>query len=212
MKNLFIALSFVFIASCGTNTSIVNSWRDPDTTITSEQFKKILVVALVKDEATRRVTENRIASISPKFHSSYSFLNGTNLELTKEQKIKILHDENFDGVVTMRLVSVEKETNYVPGTNNSMYYGGMNGYGGYGGYGYGFNNWFGMYSTSYYDPGYYQESTNYLVETNIFSLNKNKLIWTGTSKSTNAADLGTTVNEIITEVINEMKRDGSLAK
>lgn len=34
-------------------------------TLSKEQFKKVLVVALAKDESTRRTTENRIASINP---------------------------------------------------------------------------------------------------------------------------------------------------
>lgn len=214
MKKFFIALSCIILASCGSNTSIVNSWRDPDTSITNEHFKKVLVVALVKDEATRRTTENRIVATNPIFRSSYSFLNGTNLQLTKEQKLKILKDENFDGVVTMRLVSKEKETTYVPGTNTSMYYGGMGGmYGGYGGmYGNGFGNWYGAYSPGFYTPGYYQENTYYLVETNIFSLTQNKLIWTGTTKSSNLTEIGLTVDSIIQTVIDEMKKDGSLAK
>lgn len=213
MKKFFIALSIVFLASCSSGTTIVSSWRDPDTTTAKEEFKKVLVVALVKDEATRRTTENRIASIGPKFHSSYALLNGTNLGLTKEQKLKILQDENYDGVVTMRLVDTQKETDYVPGTNTSMYYGGMGGmYGGM--YGYGFGNWYGMYSPMYYDPGYYQETTYYMVETNVFSLKANKLVWTGTTKSssTSSQDLGLLVDSIIATVMVEMKKDGFIPK
>ena len=217
MKKFLVALSVVFLASCGSSTSIVSSWRDPDTTYASESFKKVLVVALVKDEETRRVTENRITAIGPKFHSSYAILNGVNLQLTKDQKLKILKDEGYDGVVTMRLVSTEKEATYVPGTNTSVYYGGINGYyngGMYGNgiYGNGFGNWYGAYSTNYYDPGYYQETTYYMVETNIFSLNENKLIWTGTTKSSDLIDIGTTVQGIIETIIKEMKKDGSLPK
>ena len=90
----FIAMSLVFLASCSSGTAIVSSWKDPETTNANTEFKKILVVALVKNEATRRITENRIAAIGPKFHSSYAILNGTSLELSKEQKLKILKDEN----------------------------------------------------------------------------------------------------------------------
>lgn len=213
MKKFFIALSLLILASCGSGTTIVNSWRDPDTTTAKEEFKKIMVVALIKDEATRRIAENRITAIGPKFHSSYNLLNGNNLDLTKEQKIKILQDENYDAVVTMRLVDTTKETDYVPGTNTSIYYGGM-GYGGMYGYGYGFSNWYGTYSPVYYDPGYYQETTYYMVETNVFSLKANKLVWTGTTKSANTSsqDLGLLVDSIIATVMVEMKKDGFIAK
>lgn len=209
MKNYTILLITLVFLSCGSNTSIVSSWRDPQITVAQEQFKKVLVVVLVKDEATRRVAENRIASSNPIFKTSFQYMNGTTLNLTKEQQLKILQDENFDGVVTMRLVSKEKETNYVPGTYTGMYYGGFDGmYSGM--YGYGFGNWYGMYSPAFYDPGYYQETTLYMVETNIFSLKQNKLIWTGTTQSEYVTDVGQTVDAIMQAVVKEMRKDGSL--
>jgi len=209
MKKYIILLFTLFLISCSSNTSIVSSWRDPNITVAQEQFKKVLVVALVKDEATRRTAENRIAASNPIFKTSYQYMNGTTLHLNKEQQLKILQDENFDGVVTMRLVSKEKETTYVPGTYTGMYYGGFDGmYTGM--YGYGFGNWYGMYSPYFYDPGYYQETTSYMVETNIFSLKQNKLIWTGTTKSEYVTDVGQTVDAIMQAVVKEMRKDGSL--
>ena len=209
MKKYFILLAVIILSGCSSNTSIVNSWRDPKITVAQEHFKKVLVVVLVKDEASRRVAENRIAASNEIFKTSYQYLNETTSQLTKEQKLKILQDENFDGVITMRLVSTEKETNYVPGTYTGMYYGGFDGmYTNV--YGYGFGNWYGMYSPSFYDPGYYQETTSYMVETNIFSLKENKLIWTGTTKSDYVTDLGQTVDAIMQSVVAEMRKDGSL--
>lgn len=210
-KYLVLFVAVLALSGCGSNTSIVNSWRDPKITVAQEHFKKVLVVALVKDEASRRVTENRIAASNPIFKTSYQYLNETTKQLTQEQKLKILQDESFDGVVTMRLVSTDKETSYVPGTYTGMYYGGFDGmYTGM--YGYGFGNWYGMYSPNFYDPGYYQETTSYMVETNIFSLKENKLIWTGTTKSEYVTDLGQTVDAIMQAVVGEMKKDGSLPK
>lgn len=208
-RYLLIFVAFLAVSGCSTNTSIVNSWRDPKVTVAQEHFKKVLVVALVKDEASRRVTENRIAASNGIFKTSYQYLNETTKQLTQEQKLKILQDENFDGVITLRLVSTEKETNYVPGTYTGMYYGGFDGmYTGM--YGYGFGNWYGMYAPNFYDPGYYQETTAYMVETNVFSLKENKLIWTGTTKSDYVTDLGQTVDAIMQAVVKEMRKDGSL--
>ncbi|MFH6996757.1 hypothetical protein ACHRVZ_02430 [Flavobacterium sp. FlaQc-57] len=208
-KYLILFIAVLALSSCGSNTTIVNSWRDPNITVAQEHFKKVLVVALVKDEASRRTAENRIAASNPIFKTSYQYLNETTKQLTQEQKLKILQDENFDGVVTMRLVSKEKENNYVPGSYTGMYYGGFDGlYAGM--YGYGFGNWYGMYSPYFYDPGYYQETTSYMVETNVFSLKENKLIWTGTTKSEYVNDLGSTVDAIMEAVIKEMRKDGSL--
>ncbi len=208
-KYLILLIVILSLSSCGSNTTIVNSWRDPKITVAQEHFKKVLVVALVKDEASRRIAENRIAASNPIFKTSYQYLNETTKQLTQEQKLKILQDENFDGVVTMRLVSTEKETTYVPGSYTGMYYGGFDGLY-YGMYGYGFGNWYGMYSPAFYDPGYYQETTYYMVETNIFSLKENKLIWTGTTRSDYVTDVGQTVDAIMQAVVKEMRKDGSL--
>ncbi|KFF17096.1 hypothetical protein [Flavobacterium hydatis] len=207
MKRIFVVLTAILLYSCGTSSTIVSSWRDPKITISSENFKKVLVVALVKDEETRRITENRIAASSPIFHTSYQFLNQINNDLTNDQKLKILNDENFDGVVTMRLVSKEKQTDYVPGIDTSIYYGGYNGL-----YGGAFGGWYGMYATDFYSPGYYVENTFYIVETNVFSLKHNKLIWTGTTQSSDITDIGVTVDDIMRTIINEMKKDGTIPK
>jgi len=71
MKKYFILFVAVLaVSSCGSNTSIVNSWKDPKITVAQENFKKVLVVALLKDEASRRITENRIAASNPIFKTS----------------------------------------------------------------------------------------------------------------------------------------------
>ncbi|MCV9929135.1 hypothetical protein OIU83_15830 [Flavobacterium sp. LS1R49] len=207
MKRIFVVIIAALLYSCGTSSTIVSSWRDPKITISSENFKKVLIVALVKDEETRRITENRIASSSPIFHTSYQFLNQINNDLTNDQKLKILKDENYDGVITMRLVSKEKQTDYVPGTDTSIYYGDYNGI-----YAGAFGGWYGLYATDFYSPGYYVENTYYIVETNVFSLKENKLIWTGTTQSSDVTDIGVTVDDIMRTVVNEMKKDGTIPK
>lgn len=215
MRKLFITLICVTLASCGSNTSIVSSWKDPNATLSKENFKKVLVVALAKDESTRRATENRIASINPTvLNPSYNYLNQQNLDLTQEQKISIVQSEGFDGAITLRFIRADKQTEYVPGTAN--YYGGMGypgmGYGyvgGYGmGYGAGFGGWYGAYAPAYYTPGYYQENVYYYIETNIFDLKNNKLVWSATTKSLDVSDINTTVDEIMEACVQQMKADG----
>lgn len=215
MRKFFIALICVTLASCGSNTSIVSSWKDPNASLSKENFKKVLVVALAKDESTRRATENRIASINPTvLNPSYNYLNQQNLDLTQEQKISIVQSEGFDGAITLRFIRADKQTEYVPGTSN--YYGGMGypgmGYGyvgGYGmGYGAGFGGWYGAYAPAYYTPGYYQENVYYYIETNIFDLKNNKLVWSATTKSLDVSDINTTVDEIMEACVQQMKADG----
>jgi hypothetical protein len=104
----------------------------------------------------------------------------------------------FTHVLVMRLADMEKETSYVPGTTTG-YYGGYGRYYGYGA---------GLYST----PGYYTTDKNYFIETTIYSVNPNKLLWTGTTKTVNPSKLDKTVNEIADVVTTKMKEDGFLKK
>lgn len=208
MKKILGFIAFSFLLSCSSsNTTIVNSWRDPNTSLASEQFKKVLVVALLKDDVTRRVVETKFQEFNPGFKPSYNFLHQGNKDMTQEMLIKLLNLEKFDGVVTLRLVDTRVETDYVAGMNTSLYYG--NPY--YNSYGTMFGGWYGYYSPYYYDPGYYIENTYYFIETNIFSLKNNNLIWSGTTKSTNVpGHIDETAGNIINEIVTQMRKDGSL--
>src|SRR6187200_1956814 len=61
MKNL-TALLFVIIClvSCGPSTKIEKTWREPGATVTPGPQNKVLVIAMVKDETSRRVIEDEL--------------------------------------------------------------------------------------------------------------------------------------------------------
>jgi hypothetical protein len=199
MKNLILSIFVTAgLFSCGPSTQIVKSWSDPAAVVQKDPLNKILIIALVKDEASRRVIEDQMAKrIQSTSVVSYSFLVPEILTKANEayltQKLK---EGNYTHVLLMRLGNVETETSYVPGTT-SVYYGG---YGRYYGYG-----------ASYYsNPGYYTTDKNYFVETTVFSVNPDKLLWTGTTKTINPKNVEKTVNEIADVVAAKMKSDGFL--
>jgi hypothetical protein len=98
-----------------------------------------------------------------------------------------LKKDGFDGVVVMRLADVDKSTSYVPGTT-------------YGGW-YGYRGWYGS-------PGYYQEDKTYYVETNFYSLQSNKLLWSGTTSSLNPSKLDNTIDQIIAALKEQLQKQG----
>ncbi len=211
MKKIIGLFLFTILMGCSSsNTTIVNSWREPTTSIASEQFKKVLVVALLKDDITRRVVETKFEEFNPGFKPSYNFLHIGSKDMTQDMLVKLLKLENFDGVVTLRLVDTQKETDYVAGMNTSIYYNTPY-YGAYGAYGGVFGGWYNYYSPYYYDTGYYVENTYYFIETNIFSLKEDKLIWSGTTKSYNVAEhIDETATNVIDAIVKQMQKDGSL--
>jgi len=173
---------------------------EPGASVTASAPNKVLVIAMVKDETSRRVIEDHLVKrVSGTGVASYTLVSTDMLKEASDEALKkILTDGKFTHIILMRLADVEKETSYVPGTTTS-YYGGYGRYYGYGA---------GMYST----PGYYTTDKNYFVETTVYSINPDKLLWTGTTKTVNPSKVEKTVNDIADVVAEKMKKDGFLKK
>ena len=197
---VFILASIVITAmtGCGPSTKIEKSWREPTASITKSTAGKTLVMALVKDETSRRVIEDALVKrIGAEAVASYVAYPSETLKTIGAEKFnELLSQEKYKHVVLMRLADVEKETSYVPGTTTGFY----GGYGRYYGYGY------GMYST----PGYYTTDKNYFVETTVYSVTPDKLLWTGTTKTVNPSKIEKTVNDIADVVAEKMRSDNFL--
>lgn len=200
MKRLLAILVLGSFMSCSPSTQIEKSWRDPAETLSQSAPNTILAIALVKDETSRRVVEdNMVKHLNNKARTSYNLIPQETLKAANEADlVKILTDGGYTHVVMMRLADVEKETSYVPGTTTGFY----GGYGRYYGYG------AGMYSS----PGYYTTDKNYFVETAVYSVNPNKLMWTGTTKTVNPTKMYKAVDDIAAVVIEKMKKEGFLVK
>ena len=201
MRNLILSLIVITaLVSCGPSTKIEKAWMEPGATVTTSAPNKTLVIAMVKDETSRRVIEDQLVKrISGTSVASYTLVSTDMLKEASEESLKkIVTDGKFTHILLMRLADVEKETSYVPGTTTSFY----GGYGRYYGYG------AGMYSS----PGYYTTDKNYFVETTVYSINPDKLIWTGTTKTVNPSKLNKAVNDIADVVAEKMTKDGFLKK
>ncbi len=208
MKNkLFLAaLAISLFTACGPSTKITKVWTDPSlNAATVKPFQKVLVIAQLKDDSSRRIAEDKIVASSSKgnFVASYTYLK----ESQQDQKLVVadLLKDGIDGIILMRLTDIEKSTDYVQGTS---YYGGWGYgggfYGGYGGWGYG--------GSMYTSPGYYEENKTYYVETNIYDVKSNKLLWSGTTSTMNPTKINETLDEIIAVIKTELSNKGLIVK
>jgi hypothetical protein len=162
-------------------------------------MKKVWVMCLVQNESTRRSAENELAKRRPGvFFPTYERYPS---ELMKDHADAIndgISKSGYDGIVIMRLVSKGQATSYVPGTAPS-YYGGWYGY-------------YGYASMGYYDPGYYRTDEFYNVETNVYSIKENKLLWTGMTETVNPGSVPTAIREIATAINQQMRKEGFLVE
>jgi hypothetical protein len=197
MELRYGVLTAVLLAGCATgSTQVVSSWKDP--TAGSTRFKKVLTVCACKDEGTRRTVEDRLAAAIKGSEPSYSVLSDAQLG-NRERTTAALREGGFDGVVMVRLVSVDKSSTYVPGSTYVVpvgyhtMYGGW-GYGGYAAYG------------TVYDPGYVREDQLVNIDTNIYSVANEKLLWASRSQTSNPSSINQIVDEVIAETAKEMRR------
>src|SRR5688572_20909216 len=91
---------------------------------------------------------------------------------------------NVDGVVAVRPVSADTRQTYTPSTWTSPSYGTFWGY-----YGYGWG--------AVYVPGSVQRETVVVVETTIYSVPRNQLLWAAVSETKNPRDLPAFVEELV---------------
>lgn len=204
MKNkyyILFAFLIVLTTSCS-STQITSSWRDPDKQIHAGDWKKVLVVALLRNETNRRRAEDEMVKyLHGKGITSYSYL-GENFNPKNEEALRNkIKDEGFDAAITMRLIDVEKEKVYTPEQHYMypMYY----------------RNYSHYYyrSWSYYStPGYYTITKKFIIETVIYSIPDDQIIWSGITETYDPAGVEKLTDEIAYAIHKKMLEEGFIEK
>ncbi len=199
MAKFLIPFILLFL-SCS-STKITRSWREPNKEVSIDKLNKVLVIALLKDETGRREAEDKmIRYLKGKGVVSYNYLDSkmssTNEDAIRE-KIKV---DGFDGAITMRLLSVEKEKEFIPGmvTPNTI----NNNH---------FSNYFLGILPYYSNMGGYLTTDTYMVETNVFSIKEDKIIWTGLTETSDPEGVDKMVKEITKVVYKKMRSEGFIS-
>jgi len=196
---LFLVFVVASLTACAT-TSFTSSWKAPDAQpMGSLAGQKVVAVAMTKNQAVRRSAEDTLVSVLNANGSqgipSYSILG----DETDEAKAKAaIEKSGAVAVVVMRPVAQEKEISSTPSMYMGPRYGGY--WGGYYGYGWG-GAWGGTEIRT---------DTIVVVETLVYSLKQNKLVWAGQSKTTNPSKVDAFVKEVAAGAGKEMKKAGLL--
>ena len=186
-RNLYsLSVLIVLLVACEPSTKIEKTWTDPSFTPASvSNYKKVLVMGLLNDESTRRIAEDKMVATFKNITAVQSYLYLRPADTVRNAVEAKLKQDGFDGVVVMRLTNVDKNEYYVPGTT----YGGWYGY---------------RYATG----GYYQQDKTYYIETNFYSLQQGKLLWSGTTSSLNPSKLDRGLDEMINTLKQQLQKQG----
>jgi hypothetical protein len=102
---------------------------------------------------------------------------------------------DVEGVVALRPVSADRRTSYTPSMWTNTYYSSFWGY-----YNYGWS--------AVYVPGSKQQETIVTVETTIYNVPRNELLWAAVTETRNPKDLRGFIEELVKESVKQMQKQG----
>jgi hypothetical protein len=200
-RTALAAVLLPFVA-CAT-TTFVSTWKAPDAQpVGPLKGKKVVAFVETKNAASRRAAEDALAREISRAGADgvpgYTLVDDSQVG-DEAQARAAVEKAGAVGVVVMRPVAKDKAITATPGVYTGPMYGPY--WGGYYGYG-----WGGAWAMG---PDI-RTDTIITVETLVYSLSQNKLIWAGQSKTTNPSNVDDFVRELAVGAANEMKKAGLL--
>ena len=200
--------AFILIFAGCTTSKITSSWKSEDAL--SQHYKKILVLGLIR-ENDRTMQENMENHLAGDLHN-LGFSAVTSLDeygpkafenMNEEEALGKLKNSGIDAVVTIVLLSKEKERRYLPG---ELYYSP---------YGYYYSRFWGYRGVLYhriYEPAYYTMDTKYFWETNLYEMTSQKLLYSVQTQSFDPVNTASLAHEYGKMIVNDMIRKKVLAQ
>jgi hypothetical protein len=182
--------------ACYHSTQLAATWRDPGARPLN--FQKGVAVFVTKDEAMRRTVEDKLAAKFQNVIPSYRILPAIDSTISRAEVTSQLREAGYDGVIMMRVADVTIAPVYVPG---SYWYDRP----------YGFNYYWGYAWATPFDPGYVTENRIVTIETQIYSLPDDRLVFAARSETTNPRSARRLTDSVIRHIRDRLHKDGLIA-
>jgi len=189
-------ISFAFlIISCTGGTELTQ--KQVDDAYKGKPVSDILVIAITGNEHNRRSFEKKfvaqLKSVGVDAISSEEAIPmPADLELKKETILNAVNQYENDAVIITHLIGKEEKDIYTRGGSAHRGY-------------------YGFYRSRYSDPGYSSTSTTVRLETNLYDVKTEKLIWSGQSKTWSKDSKDQIINDVIKAVINNLQKNKLIA-
>lgn len=186
----------------------MGSWKSPE--IEAQHYRRVVVAALTDNVLARQEVENdlqaqlqlrgiQVTRSIDLFPPSAASKAGPDVNMLLER----IKTDGHDAILTAALVDEQTETRYVPGNmgyrpmTRFMWYGSFRGY---------YTYWY----PTLYDPGYYTEDKVYYLETNLYDVNSDRLVWSAQSKSYSPRNLRKAASQFAEVTVQKMTEDNVL--
>jgi hypothetical protein len=205
-QRILLLLSLTGITfGCSTSTQLRKSWSDPSlANSTVKPFNKVLVIVKAKTDMAKKAAEDQLVAQLKKGKAiqSYTYLSPS--DTSQNELVEKLIKDGFDGVIMMHVKAVVQTQTTNPGTSYSSWYGYSTPYG----YGYGYAVSLGPSDSNAPSTVDVNSSKDYIIETNIYSLESKKLLWSGITASMSAKKIDPAMKGIVDTIRKELKKKG----
>lgn len=202
-----LSLLVLFFCSC-TSSKITHSWKSAN--VPYKKYNKILVVGINggNDIGNKERMESEIVTDLKGIgydavSSIQAFGPKTFRNMDEDAVISKFQGTGFDAIITIVLLSKEKEKYYVPA---QIYYSPYTMY---------HRHFWGYYNTMYariYTPGYYVTDKRYFWESNLYDLNTKDLVYSVQTESYNPSSSASLAHEYGELIVNDMMKNNVLQK
>jgi len=195
-KAALLAAVAVTLSACA-STSLQSTWKDPAAAPLNLKGKKVVALVVTDEEALRYTAEDEAAREITAHGGvgvpAYTLLPQAQIR-NKERARAIFEKEGIEAVVVVRPVAKEKELSgsFSSNPGYSSFWGPAFWGGGFGG------------------DGYLRTDTILIVETLVYSLQQNQLVWASQSQTMNPTQVGSFVRELSKTLGTEMEKQGLL--
>jgi hypothetical protein len=193
-----LGATVVAVALLSAAPKFTSVWKSPEAGQVSFAGKKVAALVIAQDDSLRVSGEEALVRelTARGLQSVATYRIAPKEELQSADRAKGWFEKaNVEGVVAVRPVSKDKRTTYNPGTWMNPYYSTLWGYYGYG--------WGSMYI-----PGSVDQDTIIVVETTIYSVPRNQLLWAAVSETKNPKTLQRFVEDLVKESVKELHKQG----
>ncbi|HTL21738.1 MAG TPA: hypothetical protein VL220_13560 [Steroidobacteraceae bacterium] len=189
------------MSACGT-TTFTSTWKAPDAQRVDPVGKSIAALVISPDKKQRRDAEvyltHELTIRGMRGVAAYTLI-GLDHPTVDYARTRF-KEAGVEGVVIMRLVAHDQHTIVDPGGFSGSAYG-----------------TFGSYYSSYgmeltYSTGSVQTDSVVTLETLIYSLTQDKLLWAGTSRTSNPEGVQSLIAEVAEGVSSEVAKQGLVAR
>ena len=191
---MWTVLVIAFLSGCST-TKVVEHWTDPNF---DGKLENLLVLSLNQSNKSRRTVENgfllELKKRNIQAQASYNLLPDYE-DLSKEAVKAAISGSSIDGVLVMRQVKITKENRNVraqsAGTRYDTFYA-----------------YVGEYRPAY--DSYTTTDTTVHLETNLYVVKNEQLVWTGKTESFNPTDVKELITEVVIKILDQVSKTGFL--